>query len=308
MESGSSTRSQHLRNEHPMTFHPRMKSRLKGISVIGGLNSRSWNGIVADVWHVRCQDAEGEYESPDPRLFVPLELRGNGRFVLDGGTAKLVSQMSISYVPADRFLRVHSDGVNYVQHLDLHFDVATLRRRFGGTLDEGRLGEQRLTFHDEGLLAICRLIAAECVSDEPLHSLYGDALSTALVAKLFDLRDSKERRRAKLTDRQLRFAIDFMEENFQQSIRLSDLAALTGLSDSQFSHAFKATVGMPPNRWHQEFRVKKVQELLAAHDWPLTQIAAAVGFADQAHLTRVFKRVTGLTPAFWARQYASRRK
>jgi AraC-like DNA-binding protein len=292
----------------PMTFHPRMKSSLKGISVIGGLNSRSWNGIVADVWQVRCHDAEGEYESPDPRLFVALDMRGNGRFILDDGGAKHVSTPSISYVPAGKFLRLYSNGVNYVQHLDLHFDVATLRRRFGGSLDDEHLNEQRLNFHDEGLLAICRLIAAECVTGEPLHSLYGDGLSTALVARLFGLKDFKERRRSKLTEQQLRLATDFMEGNFQHSIRLNDLAELTGLSESQFSHAFKATVGMPPYRWHQEFRVKKVQELLATHDWPLTQVAAAVGFADQAHLTRVFKRVTGLTPAFWARQCAWRRK
>lgn len=290
-----------------MTFHPRMKSSLKGISVINARH-RSWTGIVADVWQVRCQDAEGEYESPDPRLFVALQMRGDGSFLLDVPGTQRVSSPSITYVPAGRFLRSHSRGLSYVRHLDLHFDVATLRRQFGASLDEQRLDELRLVFQDEHLLAICHLIAAECMSPDPLHGLYGDGLAVALVAKLFGIKETKGRQRPKLSDQQLRLATDFMQDSFQEPIRLSELAALTGLSQIHFSRAFKETVGMSPYRWHQEIRIKKVQEFLAAHDWPLTQVAAAVGFADQAHLTRVFKRITGLTPAYWARRYGIRPK
>ncbi|MCC7250269.1 AraC family transcriptional regulator [Hyphomicrobium sp.] len=290
-----------------MTFHPRMKSSLKGISVINALH-RTWNGIVADVWQVRCQDAEGEYESPDPRLFVALQMRGDGSFNLDAPGAHRVFSSSITYVPAGRFLRSRSYGISYVRHLDLHFDVEALRRQFGAALDEQRLGELRLLFQDEHLLAICQLIAAECMNPDPLHSLYGDSLATALVAKLFEVRKTKGRHRPRLSEQQLRLVMDFMEDNYNEPIRLSEMAALTGLSQIQFSRAFKETVGMPPHARLQEIRVRKVQEFLSVHDWPLTEIATAAGFADQAHLTRVFKRITGLTPAYWARQCALRGK
>lgn len=290
-----------------MTFHPRMKSALKGISIIESFH-RSWKGIVADVWQVRCDDAEGEYESPDPRLFVALQVHGNGSLILEGAGTRHVATQSISYVPAGKFLRSFSRGTTYVQHLDLHFDVATLRRQFSSGIDDERLNEPNLVFQDEQLLAICRLIAAECRNGEPLHGLYGEGLTLALSAKLFGVKESDERRRRKLPARHLQLAKDFMADNFHRTVRLSDLAELTGLSETQFSHAFKATVGVPPYKWHQEIRVKKAQEILLAHNWPLTQVAEMVGFSDQAHFTRMFKRVTGLTPAVWARQRASHSK
>lgn len=290
-----------------MTFHPRMKSSLKGISVITALH-RSWNGLVADVWQVRCQDAEGEYESPDPRLFVALQLNGNGTFNLDGPASQRVFSPSITYVPAGQLLRSRSHGVSHVRHLDLHFDIEALRRQFGTALDDQRLHELRLLFQDEHLFAICQLIAAECMNPAPQHNLYGDGLAVALVAKLFDIKEPKGRHRPKLSDRQLRLATEFLEENYQKPVRLCELAALTGLSEVQFSRAFKETTGTPPHRWLQEIRIRKAQEFLSSRDWPLTEVAAATGFADQAHLTRVFKRVTGLTPAYWARRCAPRNK
>jgi AraC family transcriptional regulator len=285
-----------------MTFHPRMKSNLKGISVLSEQH-RSWNGVVADVWQVRCENAEGEYESPDPRLFVALQLDGNGSFLLDVPEEQRVSSPSISYVPAGQFLRSHSRGVAYVRHLDLHFHVATLRRQFGASLDERRLEELRLVFEDEQILALCRLIAEECMSPAPLHSLYGDGLTIALIAKLFNVTEVKARLRPRLSEQQLRIATEFMQDNFQAPIRLIDLAELTGLPQSSFSRAFKETTGMSVHRWHQSIRIARAQELLLDGTWPLTQVATATGFADQAHLTRIFKRLTGVTPAYWARRH-----
>ena len=53
---------------------------------------------------------------------------------------------------------------------------------------------------------------------------------------------------------------------------------------------------MPPYRCLLHCRVTKVRELLSIGDRPLAEIAAAAGFADQSHMTNVFKRLTGTTP------------
>lgn len=290
-----------------MTFHPRMRSVLTGISVIKA-HHRAWNGISADVWLVSCQDAEGEYESPHPRLFVPLQMRGTGSFNLDAQNSQRVFSSSLNYIPAGQFLRSHSHGIVQVSHLDLHFDIEALRRQFGAALDERRLNELRLLFQDDQLLAICHLIAAECANSDPLHTVYGEGLAVALVAKLFDVKEAKSRLRTGLSERQLQMVSAFITDNLQRSIRLGELAALTELSQLHFTRAFKETVGVLPHRWLQEIRIKKAQEFLSKRDWPLSEIAAATGFSDQAHLTRVFKRVTGVTPAYWARHCASQRR
>ena len=282
-----------------------MKTSLKGISVIESFH-RSWKGAVADVWQVRCDDAEGAYESPDPRLFVALQISGEGSLILDGAGTRHVATESISYVPAGKFLRSFTRGTMYVQHLDLHFDLVTLRRQFGSGIDERRLNEPNLVFQDHELLSICQLLAAECRNGEPLPDTYGDGLMLALSAKLFGVKDFEKRRRSKLSERQLELAKDYMTANYQRAVRLSELAELTGMSETQFSHAFKASTGVPPYKWHQEIRIQKAQEMLLAQDHSLAQVAELAGFADQAHLTRMFKRVTGVTPALWASQRVSR--
>lgn len=62
---------------------------------------------------------------------------------------------------------------------------------------------------------------------------------------------------------------------------------------------FRADVGVPPHAFQIDLRVKQARRLLAAGD-PPAEVAAACGFADQAHLTRTFKRFVGVTPARFA--------
>jgi AraC-like DNA-binding protein len=61
---------------------------------------------------------------------------------------------------------------------------------------------------------------------------------------------------------------------------------------------FREATGFPPHTWLVLERVCAARHLLAAGSSP-AQTAGAVGFADQAHLTRWFKRVTGVTPAVY---------
>lgn len=63
-----------------MTFQPKMRNKIEGFSVIGGLRRRHWNGITADLWDVECASyAGGYYVARDPRLFILLDHRGKGR-------------------------------------------------------------------------------------------------------------------------------------------------------------------------------------------------------------------------------------
>ena len=55
-------------------------------------------------------------------------------------------------------------------------------------------------------------------------------------------------------------------------------------------------------------RIAKAQELLLSRSMPHAQIALEVGFAEQSHLCRVFKNMTGVSPAAWLRDRWTRRK
>jgi transcriptional regulator GlxA family with amidase domain len=81
----------------------------------------------------------------------------------------------------------------------------------------------------------------------------------------------------------------------------ASLAELCGLSVDQFNKAFKAATGIPPHRWLLRERVGRARELLVRSDLSISDIAACCGFADQSHLTRVFKNHIGASPGAWRR-------
>jgi AraC-like DNA-binding protein len=76
---------------------------------------------------------------------------------------------------------------------------------------------------------------------------------------------------------------------------LAGLAAELGLSRYQLLRRFAEEVGMPPFGWLAQHRVSRARGLLE-RGLPPGEVAVAVGFADQAHLTRWFRRVLGVTP------------
>lgn len=288
-----------------MTFQPRMTSIREGISVQGELRFRAWNGVVADVWNARCSaGARGEYVAPHPRLFIILDRQG-GDFdtrLSPNGQTHVSSQGSVSFIPAEVPVWTRCEKIDSLRHLDVHFDPAALAERLSEDVDFDRLAAPRLAVQDERVLSLARLIAAECEAPDARHDLYGDGLTVALLVDVLQLsRRRAEKRRTPLTSWQLRRVTDFIEDNCTRSIRLQELAELLTLSQSYFSHAFKASTGMPPHQWQMSARIRRVQELLLNGDAPLTEIAAETGFSDQAHFTRTFRRVVGQTPAAWQR-------
>jgi AraC family transcriptional regulator len=289
-----------------MAFQPRMVSVIEGIKVLDELKCRAWNGVVADLWHAECgAGSTGEYVSPHPRLFVLLEKHG-GDFLtsqapIGRGASSDAHDHPICFVPAGVPLWGRADTGTRIRHLDVHFDPAMLSEKLGEDLDRDRLGELRLMFRDDRILSLARLIAQECESGDPRHALYGDGLTLALLIDVLALGAHAPRKRTPLTPWQARRVTDFIEANCARAIRLEELARLLDLSQSYFSHAFKAATGLPPHQWQMQARVRRAQQLLLQDSAPLTEIAAEAGFADQAHLTRVFRRVVGETPAAWQR-------
>jgi AraC family transcriptional regulator len=288
-----------------MTFQPRMQNRIEGFSVVGDLHRRHWNGIVADVWDVECAAyAGGYYVGRDPRLFVLLDKKGPGasriRLSPEGPErAEDWQNCPIAYIPADFEMWADLTDYRFMRHLDLHFDVETMSRRLAEDLDPERLATPQLFFSDPRLLSLAQFIAAECTNPKPLHDLYGDGLALALIIDVMKLAKAPGRKRSRLAGWQLRRATDFIEENCLRNIKLEELANLIGLSQSHFSHAFKASTGVAPHQWQVNARLRRAKHLLLQGEQPLTEIAADSGFADQAHFTRVFRKNFGTTPAHW---------
>jgi AraC-like DNA-binding protein len=91
-----------------------------------------------------------------------------------------------------------------------------------------------------------------------------------------------------------------IEEDFASDLRLADLARIAGLSTHHLIRAFRREVGLTPHAHLIGVRVRRARDLLRAGESPAA-VADAVGFADQAHLTRAFKARIGVPPGAYRR-------
>ena len=100
---------------------------------------------------------------------------------------------------------------------------------------------------------------------------------------------------------QAKKAAAYIDANLEGAIRIREMAALTRLSRSYFSRAFKATFGLAPQAFVQSKRAAQAQAMMLETDEPLCGVALACGFSDQAHFSRIFRRLTGSSPNAWRR-------
>ena len=95
----------------------------------------------------------------------------------------------------------------------------------------------------------------------------------------------------------------FIEDKLDSSIRATDLAGVVQLSPSHFCRAFRKTFGESPLAYIRGRRVRRAQELMSTSRLRLSQVALECGMCDQAHLSRVFRRIVGINPNAWRRQF-----
>ena len=87
----------------------------------------------------------------------------------------------------------------------------------------------------------------------------------------------------------------YIHDHFDRDVSIRELAAVVGLSPYHFIRVFRGRTGLTPHAFLTQLRVKKARELLSTGESP-GQAAVRSGFFDQSHLTRHFKRITGVTP------------
>lgn len=104
---------------------------------------------------------------------------------------------------------------------------------------------------------------------------------------------------------QVKQVLAYIEANLDKSIRNKDLATIARVSQFHFNVAFRNSVGDSPHRYIIRRRIERAQGLMLSTQAPLSEIAVECGLADQAHLTRLFRRAVGEPPAAWRRARAN---
>jgi AraC family transcriptional regulator len=158
-------------------------------------------------------------------------------------------------------------------------------------------------FQDPLLKQIGFAIWQELEQDTPGGKLYVQTAAQMLAVHLLrhytePAKNIKELDEAtqKLTRRQIKLVTDFMLAHMSQDLSLDMLAQQIGFSAYHFARLFRQTMGESPHQFVLRLRGEQAQRLLKETDEPLAQIALECGFANQSHLTLVFKRQFGVTP------------
>ena len=100
-----------------------------------------------------------------------------------------------------------------------------------------------------------------------------------------------------LSRAQCQLLTQYFEENLDRSMSLAELAGVVQLSVFHFTRKFRAEFGCPPHAYVMRKRIERAKAQLAKRDIPLKVVAANSGFSDQSHMTRLFQRLLGVTPA-----------
>jgi AraC-like DNA-binding protein len=94
----------------------------------------------------------------------------------------------------------------------------------------------------------------------------------------------------------------YIQQRLERTLRVKELAEQVSLSVSHFCRAFRESFGASPHLHLTRLRVERAQRLMLTTQDPLSQIALACGMADQAHLSKLFRREVGEPPNTWRRR------
>ncbi len=268
---------------------------------------RAWNGVRVEVTEFHCAGRvvhQLHHETEALLSVVLAEIGGRCEPRLRENQPCPIGYMPrhMHFAPAGMETWGYTDDIRFVKDASLTFDLAALGERLGTEFDADAIATPRLRFADDRIWTLVRLLADAVNDPDPSSQLYGDGLTAAIAAQLFNDRTAPIAQPARgLAPWQLRRVVEYQDAHLPKRIELAQLAAIAGLSQSHFSRAFKASTGMSPYRWQLDARIRRAQALLFDTHKSLEHVAQWTGFADAVHFGRTFRKLTGATPAAWRR-------
>ena len=153
---------------------------------------------------------------------------------------------------------------------------------------------------------LCSFLMRETERQAPLASAYFEGLATALVVAVLSQTDVRlpEAGNLHVQHERIQKALAYIETHFRSKLTRSEMAAAAHLSDFHFSRLFRRLVGLSPEAYLLDCRLRYAQKLLVllGPGGSIAEVAAEAGFADQSHFGRQFRRGFGLTPSQYLRQ------
>jgi AraC-like DNA-binding protein len=179
----------------------------------------------------------------------------------------------------------------------LYADLGAMR----GMLDEDSARGGRASALASPIIRDARLAAlfrgVHACSENAGPALKRQESYLAFVERLFarHMRSPRPAEPSRREDGAVAAARDFLNEHLDAQVRLSEIAEAAGLPPFRLYRAFERATGMSPHAYQRQARIRLAASLIRRGE-TLSAAAVTAGFADQAHLTRSFRRTMGVTP------------
>jgi len=158
----------------------------------------------------------------------------------------------------------------------------------------------RVAIDDPQLDLLVRALTAEVDRGGPGGLAYAQSLITTLahhLARHFAVAPRRQDTvRGGLTPLQVKRVLELIDARLDQPLSLEQMAQTAGLSPFHFARQFKRSIGASPHRFLLARRLERARLLLEKPGAQLGEVSQQVGFADQSHFTRWFRRQFGVTP------------
>lgn len=102
-----------------------------------------------------------------------------------------------------------------------------------------------------------------------------------------------------LSGYKLRRVTEFINDNLEHDLTLTEIAEVADLSHFHFARSFRRTVGVTPQQYIANRRIEKAKELLSHSKLPIVEVGFQTGFKNQSHFTTLFRKITSYTPKVW---------
>ena len=97
-------------------------------------------------------------------------------------------------------------------------------------------------------------------------------------------------------------SVNYIAEHYAEEIKMSDVAAECGLSESHFRRIFEESMSMKPLDYLNMIRIDKACELIQNKDYAMEEVGFRVGYQTPSTFNRNFKKLTGKTPYQWKKE------
>lgn len=251
----------------------------------------------------------GEFEGPPSEDLVVYLVRGSplpGEVDLGGGRFRTHLQpgdFGVYRPSAGKRLRLEGPSRLIGLGAPVRSLAPLLAEVTSDPLEDALAPLYSVTSRDPFVKQLLHRVWAESADGNPVGRLFADGAAAALTSCLLRLAGRRGRAgSARAAGSNIARVLQTIDDRLDEDLSLAGLAAEANLPTSQFTRAFKRATGMAPYQFVLQRRIERARQLLESGKLSLAEIAYAVGFSSQAHMTSVFTKELGVSPGRYRQQ------